>query len=66
MEATELNIDVVYEGPYWVVLFEKIINNRRMVAKRRIGKNEPRPTELSKFFESLNYKRLRYSIVPIK
>jgi hypothetical protein len=66
MEATELNIDVVYEGSYWVVLFEKIINNRRMVAKRRIGKNEPRQTELSKFFESLNYKRLRYSVVPIK
>ena len=66
MEATELNIDVVYEAPYWVVLFEKIMNNRRMVAKKRISKNEPRQTELSKFFESLNYKRLRYSVVPIK
>jgi hypothetical protein len=60
MNTTELTIDVVYESPYWVVIFEKIVNNRKLLARRRLGKTEPKQSELSKFFESLNYKRLRY------
>jgi hypothetical protein len=60
MDATELTIDVVYKSPYWVVQFEKIINNRRLLALKRIGKNEPGQSELAKFFQSLNYKKLKY------
>jgi hypothetical protein len=60
MNATELNIDVVFESPYWVVYFEKIINNRKMFARKRIGKKEPAQTDLASFFEKLNYKKLRY------
>ena len=60
MNATELIIDVVYKSPYWVVKFEKIINNRRLLALKRIGKSEPKQTDLSIFFEKLNYKRLRF------
>jgi hypothetical protein len=63
MEATELNIEVVRESRYWVVLFEKIRNNKRFIAKKRLGTEEPRQSELSKFFANLNYKRLRY--VPV-
>jgi hypothetical protein len=63
MEATELNIEVVYESPYWVVVFEKITNNSKLLARKRIGKHEPKQSELSKFFESLNYKNLRYAPV---
>ena len=63
MNTTELNIEIVYEAPYWVALFEKITGNRRLLARKRISKFEPRQTELSKFFESLNYKRLRYATI---
>jgi len=63
MEATELNIEVVRESRYWVVLFEKIRNNKRFIAKKRLGTEEPRQSELSIFFANLNYKRLRY--VPV-
>jgi hypothetical protein len=60
MNTTELTIDVVYESPYWVVIFEKIVNNRKLLARKRLSKTEPKQSELSKFFESLNYKSLRY------
>ncbi len=63
MNSTELTIEVVYESPYWVVLFEKVYKNRKWFARKRLGKSEPKQTELSQFFENLNYKKLRY--VPI-
>jgi hypothetical protein len=63
MNTTELNIEIIYEAPYWIAMFEKITGNRRLRARKRISKFEPHKTELSKFFESLNYKRLRYSVV---
>ena len=62
MNATELSIDVVYNEPYWVVQFEKIFNNRKLFARKRLGKKEPSPDDLTKFFESLNYKSLRYIV----
>lgn len=62
MKATELNIDVVYQSPYWVVLFERISNNRRALARRILGRQEPQHSDLSKFFESLDYKKLRYRL----
>lgn len=66
MKAVELNIDVVYEAPYWVALFEKVINNRRSVARKRIGKEEPKQSDLSNFFANLNYKNLRYTVLSNK
>lgn len=63
MNTTELNISIEYEAPYWVAMFEKIQDNRRLLARKIIGKKEPRQSELSKFFESLNYRRLQYAVV---
>lgn len=60
MKSTELTIEIKYRSPYWVAVFEKQVNNRKSFACKRIGKTEPQQSDLSKFFASLNYKKLRY------
>jgi hypothetical protein len=61
--GVELNIQVVYESSSWFVIFEKIMGNVKLIAKRCIGTVEPTEKELSEFFEKLNYRELEYHAI---
>lgn len=57
----EHSITILFDSPFWIVLFERIENGKYTVAKEILGTSEPTNAEVLLFFEQLDYDRIRYS-----
>lgn len=54
-------VTVTFDEPFWVALFECFIEGTYSVAKEVISTSEPTVSELSLFFEKLDWQRLHYT-----
>lgn len=52
---------ILFDAPFWIVLFERVENGMYSVAKEALGSSEPTNAEIILFFDRLDYNRLRYS-----
>lgn len=55
-------ITVMFDPPFWIVLFESIEKGKYSVAREVIGTSEPTNTELILFFDRLDFNRIRYTV----
>ncbi|MDL2213699.1 YjdF family protein [Bacteroides sp. OttesenSCG-928-D19] len=53
---------ILFDAPFWIVLFERIENGMYSVAKEVLGTSEPTNADIILFFDRLDYNHLRYSI----
>ncbi|MDL2243785.1 YjdF family protein [Bacteroidales bacterium OttesenSCG-928-J19] len=52
---------ILFDAPFWIILFERVENGMYSVAKEVLGSSEPTNAEITLFFDRLDYNRLRYS-----
>ncbi len=57
----EHTVSVVFDDPFWIVLFEHVENGKYAVAREVLGASEPTNAEITLFFGRLDYSRLRYT-----
>lgn len=57
----EHTITVMFDSPFWIVLFERIEKGKYSVAKEILGTSEPTNAEIAFFFDRLDYSKIRYS-----
>ncbi|HEY9123517.1 MAG TPA: YjdF family protein [Bacteroidales bacterium] len=55
-------ISVLFEEPFWIVLFEKEDEYGYAVAREIIGASEPTGAELAAFLENINIDNLRFTL----
>lgn len=55
-------ITVMFDPPFWIVLFEKIEDGKYSVAREVIGSSEPSNSELKIFFNRLYLNEICYSV----
>jgi hypothetical protein len=55
-------ISVLFEEPFWIVLFEKEDENGYVVAREIIGSSEPTGAELALFLENIKIEDLRFTL----
>ncbi|MDL2305989.1 YjdF family protein [Bacteroides sp. OttesenSCG-928-D19] len=58
----EYTTTILFDTPFWIVLFERIENGMYSVAKEVLGTSEPTSAEIVLFFNRLDDNRLCYSI----
>ncbi len=61
MKKSEQNVSIIFETPFYVILFENSIDGKYSVAKEIIGTSDPTNSDLAIFFEQLDYDRLNFS-----
>lgn len=59
MDKSLIKVSIIFEDPFWVGIFEKIIDQKLSVCKVTFGA-EPKDYELQKFIIN-NYYKLRFS-----
>ena len=57
----EYTITILFDSPFWIVLFERIEKGKYSVAKEILGTSEPTNAEIALFFDKLDCSRIRYS-----
>lgn len=55
-------VTVIFDPPFWIVLFEKIEKGKYSVAREVIGTSEPTNAELMSFFDRLDFSKIRYTV----
>lgn len=55
-------ITIMFDLPFWIVLFESFEKGKYSVAREVIGTSEPTNAELLQFFDRLDFNRLCYTI----
>ena len=55
-------ISVLFEEPFWIVLFEKEDEHGYAVAREIIGSSEPTGAELTLFLENIKIDNLRFTL----
>ncbi len=63
MNKVQIKLTVLFDGTFWVGIFEKIVNNKLEVAKFTFG-SEPKDIEIHNFILN-NYRFLKFS-PPVK
>jgi hypothetical protein len=55
-------VTVMFDPPFWMVLFESIEKGKYSVAREVIGTSEPTSAEIMLFFDRLDFKKIRYTM----
>lgn len=61
MDTSEAHIIIIFDEPFYIALFERIVDGQYSVAKEIIGTSDPTNADLLMFFERLQYEKLRFS-----
>jgi hypothetical protein len=61
MRQSEQHVSIIFEPPFYIILFENFIDGKYSVAKEIIGTTDPTHSDLSIFFEQLNFDQIQFS-----
>jgi hypothetical protein len=54
-------VTVMFDPPFWIILFESVEKGKYSVAREVIGTSEPTSAEIILFFDRLDFKKVRYT-----